>query len=111
MSLTFADTARGTTYTDTRGTTWHAILNDNYQPRLVAAGNPDLHTYAEVNESWGPLVRSSFTAAELTTIADALATHHDEHEPLEGGPVAELRDRLAVLVKRAGYIESLLPTT
>lgn len=111
MDLTLNDAARGTTYTDTRGTTWHAILNDDYQPRLVAAGNPHLHTYTEVDGAWGPLVRSSFTAAELTTIAKALAAHHDESEPLEGGSIAELRDRLAVLVKRAEHIENLLPST
>jgi len=93
--------ATGTTYTDMRGTTWHTGLSDDGDLVLTAAGNPTRRSYEDVDAAWGPLVRSSFTAAELATIAEALA----------GGPAAEMRDRLVVLALRAREIESLLPTT
>ncbi|MFJ9558291.1 hypothetical protein ACIRPH_31175 [Nocardiopsis sp. NPDC101807] len=91
--------AIGTTYTDMRGTTWHTDLSDDGDLVLTAAGNPTRRTYEDVDDAWGPLVRSSFTAVELTTIAEALA----------GGPAAVMRDRLVVLALRAREVESLLP--
>lgn len=107
--------ATGTTYTDSRGSTWHAdLINSGTEPTseliLRTPGNPEGRTYEEIDDAFGPLVRSSFTASELATIAEALADRHDQHEPLEGGPAATLRPRLAELVKRAQYVESLLPT-
>ncbi|MEU0236756.1 hypothetical protein ABZ234_03630 [Nocardiopsis sp. NPDC006198] len=88
--------AAGTTYTDSRGTTWHTGLSEEGDLVLTAAGNPKTRTYEEVDDAWGPLVRSSFTASELAAIAEALPSH-------------EMRDRLVVLALRAREIESLLP--
>ncbi|MFE7462337.1 hypothetical protein ACWFMI_24885 [Nocardiopsis terrae] len=102
---TFADVAKGATYIDTRGATWHTTLDGVGNPALIAAGNPTLRTYQDVDDAWGPLVRSSFTPKELDTIAEALATHHDECEPLEGGPAATLRPRVGSLLSRLLGVE------
>ncbi|WP_160051205.1 hypothetical protein [Nocardiopsis sp. FR26] len=109
--MNLSDVARGATYTDTRGNTWHATLTGDGKPALISAGNPTLRRFEDVEDAWGPLVRSSFTVAELTVIAEALATHHDECEPLEGGPAATLRPRVRSLLKRASPVERMIANT
>ncbi|WP_435109329.1 hypothetical protein [Nocardiopsis synnemataformans] len=88
----------GSTFLDDKGGTWYATYHQGALA-LVSPGAITFRSRTEVETEAGPLLRSSFTSAELDTIVAALTSFGT-------GSTAQIRPRVQALADRVRLIEA-----